>query len=93
MRADGSWLIDGALSVDELKDVLVLRELPDEEEYQTLAGFVLSELDRIPRPGDVFEEAGYRFEVVDMDVNRIDKVLVARLPEPPAGDEPGRPSD
>jgi putative hemolysin len=87
-RDDGSWLIDGLLSTDELKEVLGLKELPDEDEYQTVAGFVLLQLGRIPHAGDAFDWNRYRFEVVDMDGNRIDKVLV--IPRPPTGlDEAG----
>jgi putative hemolysin len=77
-REDGSWLIDGMLPIDELKDILHLRKLPEEAsgDYDTLAGFVLVQLGRIPRTGDYFEWGSYRFEVLDMDGRRIDKVLV-----------------
>jgi putative hemolysin len=81
-RADGSWLLDGMLPVDECKEALGLDQLPQEEEYQTLAGFIMLQLGRIPAPADCFVWDGYRFEVVDMDGNRVDKVLVA--PVPPA---------
>ncbi|HEY7688124.1 MAG TPA: hemolysin family protein [Dongiaceae bacterium] len=79
-RADGSWLVDGLLSIDELKDRIKLVRLPDEEEasYQTVAGLVMAELRRIPKAGDSFQVAGFEFEVVDMDGRRIDKVLVTR---------------
>ncbi|HZP93819.1 MAG TPA: hemolysin family protein [Burkholderiales bacterium] len=85
-RADGSWLIDGMLSVVELKETLGIARLPEEEEagYETLAGFVLSQLGRIPHIGDHFVWNDLRFEIVDMDANRIDRVLVAPLP-PSAG--------
>ncbi len=77
-REDGSWLFDGMVLIDELKDILHLRKLPDEAsgDYATLAGFVLLQLGRIPRTGDYFEWGSYRFEVLDMDGRRIDKVLV-----------------
>jgi magnesium and cobalt exporter, CNNM family len=77
-REDGSWLLDGMVPIDELKDILQLRKLPKESSgaYATLAGFVLSQLGRIPQTGDNFEWGSYRFEVVDMDGRRIDKVLV-----------------
>lgn len=81
-RDDGSWLIDATLPVPDLKSLLSLEELPGEEEaaFQTLAGFVMTHFGRIPRAGDYFDHAGYRFEVVDMDRQRIDKMLVAPLP-------------
>jgi putative hemolysin len=79
-RDDGSWLVDGLLSIDELKDRIKLGRLPDEDEasYQTVAGLVMSELQRIPKAGEKFQVAGFEFEVVDMDGRRIDKVLVTR---------------
>jgi putative hemolysin len=77
-RNDGSWLIDGRLPVQRLKDILNLKDFPDEERrYQTLGGFVMAHLDRIPTSGDIFEAYGQRFEVVDMDGHRVDKVLVS----------------
>ncbi len=78
-REDGSWLMDGRLLVDELRDVIRLEKLPYEGEghYQTLGGLVMTCLGRIPSTGDHFEWGGFRFEVVDMDGRRVDKVLVA----------------
>ncbi|WP_299026871.1 hemolysin family protein [uncultured Thermanaerothrix sp.] len=80
-REDGSWLMDGLLPIDEFKELLDLETLPDEERvgYQTLAGFILSQLGVIPVVGQVLEWDGLRFEVVDMDGRRIDKVLVSRI--------------
>ena len=77
-REDGSWLFDGMLPIDEFKNILHIRELPEEDrgEYQTLAGFVLVELGRVPSTADHFEWDRFRFEVIDMDGRRIDKVLV-----------------
>src|SRR2546421_9640440 len=77
-REDGSWVFDGLLPIEEMKDILHIRELPDEasSDYATLAGFVLMQLGRIPRTGDHFKWGNYRFEVLDMDGRRIDKVLV-----------------
>jgi putative hemolysin len=77
-REDGSWLLDGMLPIEELKDILHVRALPEEEngDYNTLAGFVLMQLGRIPKTTDHFEWGSYRFEVMDMDGRRIDKVLV-----------------
>jgi len=83
-REDGSWLIDATLSADEIKELLKLRELPGETEaeFQTLGGFIVTQLGRIPAAGDCFDWGGWRFEVVDMDRNRVDKVLVSRTPPP-----------
>lgn len=77
-REDGSWLMDGALPVDELWELLNLRELPVEGDYYTLAGLVLARLGEVPATGQWCVWGGYRFEVVDMDGQRIDKVLVSR---------------
>jgi putative hemolysin len=77
-REDGSMLMDGMLSTDDLKLALGVDELPDEASYHTLAGFVLDQLGRIPEEGQAVAYGGWRFEVVDMDGRRIDKVLVRR---------------
>ena len=79
-REDGSWLLDGALPIDEFKEIIKTRTLPGEERagYQTLAGFILFYLGRVPRDTDQFEWNGFRFEIMDMDGNRVDKVLVMR---------------
>lgn len=82
-RADGSWLLDGLLSIEKLKALLGLKILPDEEDYRTLGGFVMHMLMRIPMSSDVLEHEQWRFEVVDMDGHRVDKVMVSeRVPEP-----------
>ena len=78
-REDGSWLMDGGLSTHQVQDALGLTDFPTDRGFHTLAGFVLGELEHVPSPGEHFEWNGYRFEVVDMDGRRIDKVLVARL--------------
>ncbi|HEY9748356.1 MAG TPA: hemolysin family protein [Allocoleopsis sp.] len=77
-REDGSWLLDGMLSVDEFKDILEINKIPGEEKgnYHTLGGFVVMHLGHIPTAADHFEWQGLRFEVMDMDGNRVDKVLV-----------------
>ena len=75
-REDGSLLVEGYLDVEDLKELLDVDELPDEEDYQTLGGFVVLRLGRLPRVGDIVEWLGYRFEIVDMDGNRVDKVLI-----------------
>src|SRR5829696_8899081 len=90
-REDGSWLVDGLLAAEELKERLGLRRLLDEQEddYQTVGGMVMARLGRVPAAGDRFEWEGFSFEVVDMDGNRVDKVLVARTPgSAPAEDVP-----
>ncbi len=82
-REDGSWLLDGMLPVSEFKEILgIEQDLPGEEEgfYQTLGGFVMANLGRVPSSGDHFECCDYRFEVVDMDERRVDKVLAVPLP-------------
>jgi len=78
-REDGSWLLDGVLPVDTLKQLLGLKQMPSEDrgdEYHTLAGFVLRHIERIPVAGEHFTWNGLRFEVIDMDGHRIDKVRV-----------------
>jgi putative hemolysin len=81
-REDGSWLIDATLATADLKAMLKLSSLPheDEADFQTLGGFVMTHFGRIPRAGDYFDHAGWRFEVVDMDRHRVDKVLVGKIP-------------
>lgn len=80
-RDDGSWLFDGMIRVDVLIDYLDIDELPDEAEgkYETLSGLMMSQLGRIPESGDHFEWENLRFEVMDMDGRRVDKVLVAPI--------------
>ncbi len=75
-REDGSLLVEGYLDVEDLKELLDVDGLPDEEDYQTLGGFVVLRLGRLPRVGDIVEWLDYRFEIVDMDGNRVDKVLI-----------------
>ncbi len=78
-RDDGSWLVDGTLPIEEFKDVFKIDELPEEELYQTVGGFIMMQLERVPFAGDHFEWDGYRFEVMDMDEHRVDKILVTPL--------------
>ena len=80
-RQDGSWLLDGMLEVDEFKEIFHLPVLPHEDEYETLSGFVMVSLGRVPQPTDRFEWHGLNFEVMDMDGRRVDKVLVTTLPQ------------
>ncbi|MGB5853394.1 MAG: hemolysin family protein [Rhodanobacter sp.] len=89
-RADGSWLIDGSLSTDDLRELLRTSELPgeDEHDFRTVAGMVMTALGHVPQVGEVFAWRGIRFEVVDLDGARIDKLLVTPAPSlEPADDE------
>jgi putative hemolysin len=85
-RHDGSWLLDGMLTIDEFKEIFGIDSLPGEKRdaYQTLGGFVFTQMGRVPTVGDHFEWQGLRFEVVDMDGKRIDKVLVMNHESPAA---------
>lgn len=88
-RADGSWLVDGSVPIERLKSVLAIEDdLPGEDEnaFNTLGGLVMYVLGRIPVVADHFDVAGCRFEVVDMDKNRVDKVLLSKLPDPVAAE-------
>lgn len=82
-RQDGSWLLDGMLSTDDFKEIFNVRTMPHEEEYETLSGFMMMSLGRVPQASDHFEWNGLRFEVMDMDGHRVDKVLVTTLPSHP----------
>jgi putative hemolysin len=79
-REDGSWLLAGAMPADEMADVLDIA-LPEDGDYQTVAGFILALMHHIPATGEAIEALGWRFEVVDLDGRRIDKVLATR-PQP-----------
>jgi putative hemolysin len=83
-RADGSYLVDGALPADDLRELLQLVGLPNEDEhdFRTIAGMMTAQFEHIPRTGESFAFAGHRFEVVDMDGARIDKVLVTPAGQP-----------
>ncbi len=82
-RDDGSWLMDGLIPIPELKDRLGLKDVPEEDRgrYNTLAGMVMLLLGRLPLTGDSVEWGGWRFEVVDLDGKRVDKLLVQRSAE------------
>jgi putative hemolysin len=86
LREDGSWLLEGTLPVDEFREIFSVERLPGEERgvYHTLAGFILFHLGRLPTEADHFEWHGLRFEIVDMDGKRIDKVLVMATKTPVA---------
>ncbi|MBA4176876.1 MAG: hypothetical protein C0505_10005 [Leptothrix sp. (in: Bacteria)] len=83
-RSDGSWLLDGLIPVPEFKDRLDLKDLPEEDRgrYNTLAGMIMLLLGRLPRTGDLVDWEDWRFEVVDLDGKRVDKVLATPI-EPP----------
>lgn len=78
-RPDGSWLLDGLMNIDQVKELLGIANLPDKDrgQYQTLGGFIMSRLGVIPSVGACFRWGGFRFEVVDMDGRRVDKVLAS----------------
>jgi putative hemolysin len=79
-REDGSWLVDGRLSTEELRELLDLNALPgeDDHDFTTVAGMVIAHFGRIPHSGEHFDWQGWRIEVVDLDGARIDKLLIAR---------------
>ncbi|MDR0702416.1 MAG: hemolysin family protein [Azoarcus sp.] len=91
-REDGSWLLDGLIPLPELKDLLQLKETPEEDRgrYNTLSGMIMWLLGRLPRTGDVIAWEKWRMEVVDLDGKRIDKVLAS--PRPEAAEETDAPS-
>jgi putative hemolysin len=78
-RADGSWLLAGYMPADEVADQLSI-DLPENRDYETLAGFILSHLHHLPATGETIDAQGWRFEVVDLDGRRIDKVIASRVP-------------
>lgn len=86
-RQDGSWLLDGMLEVDEFKEIFNLGDLPHEDEYETLSGFVMTSLGRVPQTTDHFEWNDLRFEVIDMDGRRVDKVLVTTKQKTPTAEQ------
>ncbi|HEY0232695.1 MAG TPA: hemolysin family protein [Dokdonella sp.] len=79
-RDDGSWLVDGSVGIDDLRELLGLTELPNEDEhdFRTAAGMVMTQFGRIPQAGEHFSWGGFRFEVIDLDGTRIDKLLIGR---------------
>ncbi|WP_035055760.1 hemolysin family protein [Andreprevotia chitinilytica] len=79
-RDANSWLVDGVTPIEDLKRALELDELPQEENFETVAGFLMMQLKRLPKKAEAIDWDGYRFEVVDIDHHKIDQVLVTRLP-------------
>ena len=87
-REDGSYLVDGMIPIDELKETINVNEFDQEDsDYSTLAGFILYKLSEIPSAGDSLEAEGYRFEIIDMDKSKIDKVLITKVAEAVAGEK------
>jgi putative hemolysin len=78
-REDGSWLLAGYMQADEMADAIGI-DLPENRDYETVAGYVLSHMHHLPTTGETVDAQGWRFEVVDLDGRRIDKVLATRLP-------------
>jgi putative hemolysin len=76
-REDGSWLVDGDIKIDELKEILNFHRFNNE--YATLGGFMMYQLERLPKEADFVDFGEYRFEIMDMDANKVDKVLIAQL--------------
>ncbi|MBN9082033.1 MAG: DNA-binding protein [Rhizobiales bacterium 62-17] len=81
LREDGSWLLAGWMPADEAAELLHIG-LPERREYETVAGLIISALQRLPTTGEFVEAHGWRFEVVDLDGRRVDKILAAKLPDP-----------
>jgi putative hemolysin len=94
-REDGSWLLDGALEIDVVRRAIDAPQLGDDtdpEQYHTLGGLAMAALGRVPRTGDTFTRSGVRFEIVDMDGNRVDRILASSLLAPKARPKnPGSP--
>ncbi|RKG29194.1 hemolysin family protein [Acinetobacter tianfuensis] len=82
-RDNNSWLIEGSTPIEDIKHALEIDEMPDEENYETLAGFMMYRLRKIPRPADTVIHSNYKFEVVDVDHFKIDQLLVTRLLQQP----------
>lgn len=78
-RDDGSWLVDGATPIDDVERVFDFGNLPEDETYETVAGFMMYMLRKIPKLTDRVEYDGYRFEVIDMEQNRVDKILITKV--------------
>lgn len=88
-REEGSWLVDGLMAIDEFKQAFDIHALPGEGKYNTLGGFVIFMIGSMPTAGAHFGWGGFRFEVADMDGNRVDKVLLEEAPEGEGAEEEG----
>lgn len=82
-RDADSWLVDGMTPVGDLENVLGIAPFPDDDQFETIAGFMMYSLRRLPRPTDHVEHAGFKFEVMDVDNHKIDQLLVTRVPASP----------
>ena len=78
-REDGSWLLAGYMQADEMAEQIGI-DLPESRDYETVAGYILSHLHRLPATGECVDADGWRFEVVDLDGRRIDKVIACGCP-------------
>ncbi len=78
-RDENSWLIDGSTPIEDVKHALAIDDFPEWENYETIAGFIMYTLRKIPRPADAVNHEGFKFEVVDIDHYKIDQLLVTRL--------------
>ncbi len=78
-REDGSWLVDGGTAIDDVENLIGCDELPEDAIYETLGGFLMYMLRRVPKRGDQVLYEGFRFEVVDVDHNRIDQVIISKV--------------
>jgi putative hemolysin len=76
-REDGSWLLAGSMAADELAERLGI-VIPQDRNYQTAAGFMLDRMGYLPAVGETFDDQGWRFEIVDLDGRRVDKLLARR---------------
>ena len=81
-REDGTWLVDGSTPIDDLEHALDIDEFPEDTTYETVAGFMMYMLRKIPKRTDKVVWAGYTFEVIDVDNNKIDQILVTRNKRP-----------
>lgn len=79
-RDGNSWLVDGMTPVGDLETALDIAPFPDDDQFETIAGFMMYTLRKLPRPTDFVEHAGYKFEVIDVDNHKIDQLLVTRQP-------------
>ena len=78
-RDDNSWLVDGLTPVGDLENLLDIPPFPDDDQFETIAGFLMYVLRKVPRPTESVDHGGFRFEVLDVDHHRIDQLLVTRL--------------
>jgi putative hemolysin len=86
---DGTWLADGSASIDDIAAVLDLNSLTEShQDYHTLAGFILSLAGEIPQTAASFSYNGFSFKIVDMDGNRIDKVMISKIAGSPENPPP-----